>query len=183
MLGTLKKDFKFKLVKNFLDESELKLLQEYVIISHRNNQSKFDFVQNNNGDTMDYNNPLMCSLLIKKIDRMQKETGLELNPTYAFWRCYSMFSELTKHKDRPSCEVSVTVMIGSDGTKWPIFMDGEAIECEPGDAAIYLGCEIEHWRDPFQGDWHAQAFLHYVDKNGPYANNKWDNKIFCGEQI
>ena len=48
---------------------------------------------------------------------------------------------------------------------------GAEINMEPGDAAIYLGCEIEHWREEFKGDWHAQTFLHYVDKNG--INKEW----------
>ena len=38
-------------------------------------------------------------------------------------------------------------MIGSDGTKWPIYMDGTEMNMEPGDATIYLGCEIVHWRE------------------------------------
>jgi hypothetical protein len=35
-----------------------------------------------------------------------------------------------------------------------------------------LGCEIEHWREEFKGDWHAQTFLHYVDKNGEWFKIK-----------
>jgi hypothetical protein len=93
---------------------------------------------------------------------------------------YTVNADLKKHKDRPSCEVSVTVMIGSDGIKWPIYMEGTEINMEPGDAAIYLGCEIEHWREEFKGDWHAQTFLHYVDKNG--RNKEWvkDKRMLYG---
>jgi hypothetical protein len=59
-------------------------------------------------------------------------------------------------------------------------MDGAEINMEPGDAAIYLGCEVEHWREEFKGDWHAQTFLHYVDKNG--LNKEWarDKRILYG---
>ena len=112
----------------------------------------------------------------------KKETGLELLPTYAFWRMYTLNADLKKHKDRPSCEISVTIMIGSDGTIWPIYMDGAELNLGPGDAAIYLGCEIEHWREEFKGDWQAQTFLHYVDKNGP--NKEWvkDKRLMYGEQ-
>ena len=169
-MGTIK-DFKYKLIKNFLSKEEIKLLLDYCRIKHRVNFDSFDFQQNNNGDTFFYGDPLMESLMVNKIDIMQKETGLELLPTYAFWRMYTMFADLKKHKDRPSCEISATVMIGSDKTKWPIYMEGKEINLEPGDAAIYLGCEIEHWREEFKGDWHAQTFLHYVDKNG--INNEW----------
>jgi hypothetical protein len=93
---------------------------------------------------------------------------------------YTINADLKKHTDRESCEISVTVMIGSDGTKWPIYMDGVELYLEPGAAAIYLCCEVEHWRDEFKGDWHAQTFLHYVDKNG--LNKEWarDKRIFYG---
>jgi len=165
------KNFKYKLIKNFLTKEEIKLLTDYCRIKHRINFDSFEFLQSDNGDTCYYADPLMESLMVNKLELMQKETGLELLPTYAFWRMYTRFADLKKHKDRESCEVSVTVMLGSDGTKWPIFMDGTEINLELGDAAIYLGCEIEHWREEFKGDWQAQTFLHYVDKNGP--NKEW----------
>jgi hypothetical protein len=52
------------------------------------------------------------------------------------------------------------------------------INLEPGDAAIYSGCEIEHWREEFKGDWHAQTFLHYVDKNGLIKNGLKINEFY-----
>jgi hypothetical protein len=178
-MGTIK-DFKYKLIKNFLTKEEIKLLTDYCRIMHRTNSSSFEFLQSDNGDTCYYADPLMESLMVNKLELMQEETGLELLPTYAFWRMYTRFADLKKHKDRESCEVSVTVMLGSDGTKWPIFMNGTEINLEPGDAAIYLGCEIEHWREEFKGDWQAQTFLHYVDKNG--KNKEWfrDKRLAYG---
>ena len=87
---------------------------------------------------------------------------------------------LKKHKDRPSCEISVTVNIGSDGTKWPIFMEGTSIDLNEGDAVIYLGRELTHWRKEFQGDWCAQTFLHYVDKEGENKNQFRDGRPYWG---
>jgi hypothetical protein len=34
-----------------------------------------------------------------------------------------------------------------------------------------------HWREPFQGNWLLQAFLFYVDRNGPYADQRFDGRI------
>jgi hypothetical protein len=174
------KDFKYKLIKNFLTIEEIKLLTDYCRIKHRTNFNSFDFQQNDSGDTFFYGDPLMESLMINKLNIMEKETGLKLLCTYAFWRMYTVHADLKKHKDRPSCEISVTVMIGSDKTPWPIYMDGTEINMEPGDATIYLGCEVEHWREEFRGDWHAQTFLHYVDANG--SNVEWfkDKRLLYG---
>ena len=119
--------------------------------------------------------------MLTKKEIMEKETGLELLPTYAFWRMYSNLAELRKHKDRPSCEISITVMIGSDGShEWPIFVDGVEVNLKPGDGVIYLGCELEHWREIFKGDWHAQVFMHYVDKNGPNKDFYMDKRPLYG---
>jgi len=189
-MGTIK-DFKYKLIKNFLTLEEIKLLKDYCKIRHRLNFDSFDVVMNDNGDTHFYGDPLMESLMVNKLNLMEKETGLELLPTYAFWRMYTVNADLKKHKDREACEVSVTVTLGSDGTKWPIYIEpdytkgrfdsnnnyfpsnspGIEIDLNPGDALIYSGCELEHWREEFKGDWHAQTFLHYVDKNG--SNKEW----------
>jgi len=170
------RDEKYKLVKNFLTKEEVQLCSLYAEIKHRNNCDAFDFMQNNNGDTYYYGDSLMTTLLLQKRSLMEKQTNLKLHPTYAFWRVYTYNAELEKHKDRDACEISVTVMINSDGTKWPIFMDGKPCDTEPGDAVIYLGKELEHWREPFTGDFHMQCFLHYVEQNGPCDHAKYDNK-------
>ena len=29
-----------------------------------------------------------------------------------------------------------------------------------------MGCSQEHYRDPFEGDWYSQIFLHWVEREG-----------------
>ena len=178
-MGTIKTT-KYKIVKNFLTEEEIKLFNKYVIIKHRLNITEFDMYQSVNKDTSFYADPIMESLLLTKFDLMEKETNLKLHPTYSYWRMYTKFADLKKHKDRPSCEISVTVMIGSDGTPWPIFIGEREIELHKGDAVIYLGCEVEHWRKEFEGDWHAQVFLHYVDADGKNKEYWKDKRLLWG---
>ena len=118
--------------------------------------------------------------MLSKKSLMELETGKKLLPTYTFWRMYTKYSDLKKHKDRPSCEISVTVHIGSDETQWPIYMEDKPVETKPGDAIIYLGCELLHWREPFEGDWQAQSFLHYVDAEGKNKNFYLDERPYLG---
>lgn len=173
---------KIKIIKNFLSNDEIKLLTHYTRIKHRLNFTDFDTRQSNQGDTMQYGDPVTDALLVSKHKLMEKETNLKLLPTYSFWRMYVYNSELVKHKDRPSCEVSVTVKISSCGTQWPIFMGGEEVSLEDGDAVIYPGCEIEHWRNPFHGDWASQVFLHYVNANGPHKEWYLDKRPLFGAE-
>ena len=60
------------------------------------------------------------------------------------------------------------------------FVDDTAYDLDPGDAAIYLGMDVKHGREEFQGDWYSQCFLHYVDKNGKYTNQFRDNRTYWG---
>ena len=177
-MGTLK-DFKYKIVRNFLTQDELKLISEYCIIRHRFNHNYFDET-NKNFDTCYYADPIMESLMITKKNLMEKETGLKLLPTYTLWRMYTQYADLFKHKDRESCEISATIKINSDGTSWPFIVENRAIELTDGDAVLYLGCEVMHGREDFQGKWNTQAFLHYVDKDGPYADWYLDKRPMLG---
>ena len=176
------KDFHLKKVKNFLSEDERKLLEYYTIFFHRNNNknSKWDVGQVKTGVTSNYADTVTDALLKSKIARMNSETNLRCLPTYSFWRCYTWGDELVKHSDRPSCEISVTVHVGSDGTKWPIYVQGKPVELDPGDAVLYMGFDHEHWREKFTGDWYSQIFLHYVNANGRFPEYHMDGRDFYG---
>ena len=164
-MGSLKNK-KYCFVDKFLTLEETKILTDYCRLKHRFNMSDFasPTAQSNNMDSHFYADHAMESLMLNKVNLMEKVTDLELLPTYSFWRMYTKFADLPAHKDRPSCEYSVTVCIGSCGTKWPIYMDKKPIDLKPGQAVVYKGCEITHSRKEFQGDWQAQVFLHYVNK-------------------
>jgi hypothetical protein len=176
----IREDFKFKKIKNFFNQDELKFLTTYIDIKNRISFDNFD--QAKDWGQGFYGDPIMESMLLNKKDLMSKECGLELLPTYSFWRLYTKYQYLPKHKDRPSCEISVTACIMNDGTEWPIYVDGNPVVLNPGDACIYLGCESLHWREEFQGDHNAQVFLHYVDKNGPKSEFYLDKRVFWGTQ-
>jgi hypothetical protein len=112
---------------------------------------------------------------------IESVVGEDLLPTYAYARLYSNGDELIKHSDRPACEVSVTIQLGrSHHYAWPIYMGGERFDMAEGDGVVYRGCDIEHWREPCNGPkgyYSGQVFLHYVKKNGSYANEAGDRTI------
>ena len=147
-----------------------------------------------------YADRFMETLLIKTIPTMEKKTGLKLIPTYSYCRLYRKGNILKRHKDRPSCEISTTLNLGGD--PWPIFIDptgsnnvideyknihkpnapkGNRVNLKPGDMLIYSGCELEHWREPFEGKLCGQVFLHYNHANGPFAKtNLYDKRPLLG---
>ena len=147
-----------------------------------------------------YADQVMETLLVKMLPIMKKETGLDLLPTYSYARLYKNGDILRRHKDRPSCEISTTLNLGGD--PWPIFIDGTGADSvideykqihkpnapegtkvllEVGDMLVYSGCELEHWREPFQGQVCGQVFLHYNHRNGPFAEkNLFDKRPLLG---
>lgn len=110
------------------------------------------------------------------------QIGRRLAPTYAYARIYRPGEVLKKHKDRPACEISATMTLGFDGKSvYPIFFsNGEKhqvpVQLDVGELAVYKGCELLHWRNEFKGKWHVQVFLHYVDLDGPYADEAGDSR-------
>lgn len=117
------------------------------------------------------------TLLKIKKQAVESITGLELLPTYSYARIYQYGNDLHKHKDRESCEISVTCKLGeSKKYDYPIIIEGNEINLDQGDAVIYKGCEVEHWRNRLdEPDYYlGQVFLHYVDKNGQYESFKYD---------
>ena len=153
-----------------------------------------------------YADPVMETLLMKVLPVMKEQTGLDLVPTYSYTRVYEKGSILWRHKDRPSCEISTTLNLGGD--PWPIYIDptgennvlksqytqkgeecivkegahpGNRVDLDPGDMLVYSGCDLEHWRDEFQGSICAQVFLHYNHVNGPFAQeNEFDKRPLLG---
>jgi hypothetical protein len=112
-------------------------------------------------------------LLIRKIPQINELLGEEVLPTYSYARVYKRNAILERHRDRPSCEISLSLNLKKD-VDWPIYFQKPdqsevSIELSPGDAVVYLGCEADHWRDRFDGNEHVQVFLHYVRANGPKA--------------
>ena len=147
-----------------------------------------------------YADMVMETLMMKVLPRMEKETGLKLLPTYSYARIYKKGDILKRHKDRPSCEISTTVNLGGD--PWPIFIDGTGsnnvideyknihkpdapkgtkVLLDVGDMLVYSGCELEHWREPFEGKLCGQVFLHYNHADGRFAKtNLYDKRPMLG---
>lgn len=189
-----------------LSNAELFEQQKYVVVKNAlskdyinfiSNSIRFDTIQNPN-ETDDgiapltqtkYASAITESLLIHLKPLVEKSTGLSLLPTYSYYRIYKPGDYLLKHKDREACEISLTINLGfkyfdvSPDYTWDILINETKFQTMPGDMVIYRGIELEHWREDFQagpGSWQLQAFLHYVDANGPYKEFVYDGRKGLG---
>ncbi|HEX5313946.1 MAG TPA: SEC-C domain-containing protein [Gammaproteobacteria bacterium] len=117
--------------------------------------------------------------------KIEELTGLALFPAYSYLRIYCPGSVLLSHIDRPSCEISATLTLGGDAAQpWPIWVkskDGpRAIELPPGDGMVYRGTVVPHWRERFEGRFWIQLFLHYVRRDGQFAQHRFDGREHLG---
>ena len=73
--------------------------------------------------------------------------------------------------------------------EWPIYLDptegfgnkGKKVILKPGDMLVYSGCDLEHWRDAFEGQDCGQVFLHYNNKAGQFQEtNAFDGRPMLG---
>jgi len=193
------KDNKYKIIKNAISKELTNFIYKYFLLK-RNVVSFYlnlNLIQKNhlfigryedpqvNNTYSEYSDFSMETLLSFLKPVLENETKLQLIETYSYARIYKNGDILKKHKDRPSCEISTTLNLG--GEQWPIYLkkDNDEIEIvlNPSDMLIYRGCEVEHWRNKFEGNICAQVFLHYNDINGSFKlNNKYDNRPFLGCQ-
>jgi len=169
----------YLLIRGFISEEKAKHLSASFKEHAKTSELAGDHQAPNSASC--YNYVDFLELLTEKTKEVSDLVGETLLPTYSYARIYRQGDDLKIHKDRGSCEISLTVNL--EGSEiWPIWIkrpDGEAVSVclEPGDAMIYLGCEAEHWREPIPCDEYVQVFLHYVKSRGPNFSNYFDRQI------
>lgn len=142
--------------------------------------------------------PMFTSFLWGMTPAIEQLTGASLLPTYSYFRLYRQGDICRVHGDRPSCEHSLSLTLGySDELAWPLEVSSrhvsepyarvddafapdeprKAIPMEVGDAVLYQGVHHHHGRTtPNPNKWSAHLFLHWVARDGPYADHAFDGQ-------
>lgn len=174
----------YTVIKGFLDPQSVQTVSRYMEYAVKN--GAYAKLSDGFSTYAKYADPLIETILYNSKEEIEKITGSVLHPTYSFARVYVRENELLPHTDRPSCEISVTVNVATVGKVWPIWMQvsGQhpvSFKLEPGDAVVYKGCEVKHWREKaVDTQINAQFMLHYVDQDGPHAAFKFDKRTSLG---
>jgi hypothetical protein len=120
------------------------------------------------GSLSRYNYPPYKKIHYEVKRKLENLIGKELYPTYYYERFYFPGQGLPPHVDRGSCEISVSVHIGTNlKDPWPFWIkscdelgknndtikhgDIMKVRTSSGDGIIYKGCERPHWRQPMPG--------------------------------
>jgi hypothetical protein len=145
-----------------------------------------------------YHYPMFTSFLWGMTPAVEQLVGEPLLPTYSYFRLYRQGDICRVHGDRPSCEHSISLTLAySDDVPWALevakspagklynradedFAVDElrsAVAMEAGDAVLYQGVAHHHGRTtPNPNRWSAHLFLHWVARDGPYAEHAFDGQ-------
>ena len=145
-----------------------------------------------------YHYPMFTSFLWGMTPAIEELTGEALLPTYCYFRLYRKDDVCRVHSDRPSCEHSVSLTLGyADDLPWPLEVSSRpvdkpferaedqfaadepttAVPMQVGDAVLYRGVHRAHGRTtPNPNRWSAHLFLHWVARDGPYAEHAFDGQ-------
>ncbi|MDT8410346.1 MAG: hypothetical protein RQ741_12145 [Wenzhouxiangellaceae bacterium] len=151
-----------------------------------------------------YHLPVLLTFLWGLTPRMQDITGKRLLPSYSYFRTYQKGDRCRIHCDRPSCEHSISLTLGyADDIDWALELGRDRVAPEqrgtelgedhfpedrhvkfamqPGDAVFYQGIDFMHGRTQANPNrWSAHLFLHWVDRDGPFAEHAFDRQKVSG---
>ena len=170
----------FLVIKNFITKKKAKQLsKEFVKFCDKNPHEC-----TSDSQVLDtpakYNHIPFLEILCEKTPEVSKILGETVLPTYSYSRIYKKSDILKKHTDRDACEISLTVHLDGD-QEWDICLEDlngnrQSFNLNSGDALIYSGCIVPHWRDEYKGNFYSQVFLHYVRSKGSKNKSYFDKK-------
>lgn len=176
----------FEIRKGFIPPFFAQYLRNYFDLLHRNDQVP------NKGDAQVaksvgiYGDPAFDTLMLMCQSMVEDVVGKKLLPTYTYARIYFNGADLLPHVDRDECEHSVSLSLGGQSELvWPLWFKNEEAEPEyaamyEGDAVIYQGNKVHHWRDAFEGTTQFQVFMHYVEADGEHKDQLFDTRPYIG---
>ena len=159
----------YVVIKNLIDANEARKLYEYTLENINIGNMKDDQAPGSPSFYQDKKMTALHKTLLHKVEDLVK---LKLTPTFCYYRTYRTGAILKMHRDRKSCEIAISLNIGQQGDCWDLWLlDHDENACNitlsPGDALIYRGCKLLHWRGKLvHADYVSQAFFFFVNQKG-----------------
>jgi hypothetical protein len=128
---------------------------------------------------------MMATFLHLQLRRLiGRMAGEPVKPSFVYFASYREGADLPRHMDRPQCEFSLSLLIDYSPERqgpcgWPLYLEHPrapesrlAADLALGDAAVYRGREIYHYRDALPAEHQATLlFLNYVQQD--YSGRLW----------
>lgn len=143
--------------QNLIDKGEWKLGDAQV--RHRHGQ---------------HNEPVARYFHHQLIGMVSRIAGEPLKPSYSYASAYRGGAILGAHVDRKQCEFTLSLLVEDDAASstrpWPLWFhlpQGKiAVTQKAGDAVLFRGCELPHWRERSSAEYTSTILLfHYVPQD------------------
>ena len=194
------KEDSYEVVRNAITEelvifinSEFELLRKLTYMTRGlhpdDEENRYTFNDTTSEKCFGQYSPFCTETLMLFLHKKAEEvTGKNLLPAYSYARQYYKGATMGWHTDRYSCEYSITICLSRpEDLPYPIWFETKTLPkkdveiiLNPGDMIVYKGAELPHWRLEYQGERMTQAFLHYVDADGPHSNRLFDTRPYLG---
>ncbi len=124
-----------------------------------------------------HNDPVGAGIHRNITALVQRFVPTPIKPSYAYLVSYRPGAVLPRHVDREQCEYTVSISLGQvptvdSASAWPLFIEPMAssgpveIRLGVGDAVIFRGREVAHYREALANSQAARAlFLHFVPEH------------------
>lgn len=123
-----------------------------------------------------HNDPVSIYFHEQLASFVSRLAGEIVKPSYVYSAIYVEDAVLAPHTDRPQCEFTMSMQIGyepelSGVSPWALCLNdlqGNKVEnfLANGDALIYKGCELVHYRDAlFKNHRSTSIFFHFVPQD------------------
>jgi hypothetical protein len=156
----------YAIVEGFIDRRLARILYDVLLLREWRGESTRD--EQASRAASHWGDSTLDAILVGLLPDVEMAVGCALLPTCASARLYMQGDALRRHRERAACEIAVTIHLGHNGTEPPPirFAPDVAVTQQPGDAVVYRGDRIEHWRETFQGWNFGQVYLSYVRADG-----------------
>jgi hypothetical protein len=170
----------YVVVKNVLPQEFLNVICQSLLFSFKNTLSGDDGggyeTKKDLGFFFEkYADCLTETLLLKCKSKIEESINKTLVPTYSSSRVFIPATMLGGVISKnPSDEISVLFSAGQNFSydHWPLYVNGEKIYMELGDALVYKGLNTKVWRNGLKNlpekSYHVDFTLHYIDGYGKY---------------
>lgn len=181
----------YYILKQAVSDHDCALLADYALFKEKIKPNTKTGIDPLDHVHREYGDPLLELWLEKLLPTIEQTIGRALWPSLSFYYVYHQGNRLQAHTDRSSCQWVASLCIGADPEfkqnqpTWPLILKHEGqpmpISLDFGDLLLFKGHSTEHWREAFTGQWFVSAIFAFVEQDGPYAFQKYDQRRNLGK--
>jgi hypothetical protein len=165
---------KYLILRRLIPSMHLKYLTRYIEEKRQEGRFELDLEHVAEGRTTLHNDPVAQFFQAQAARVVSSLSGEKNEPSFTFFMIYFRGAVLRRHVDRKQCAWNMSVQISQGAKPWPFYFEVEGkpheILLAPGDAVLYSGTRIPHWRDALDEESQTIMTLHFVDAS--FAGNR-----------